>query len=157
MYPRLLSLYNNWAATKSLVLYVCLFCFFPVPDNLIVVEISENRPPTLGEYYNLVCHVSGDEVRNSSRTYQWTKTNSTHNDILVKGDSTDNYFQLNNLRLHDAGEYTCRVTISSPFLIETVSRMSSHITRVSSEYRYLHPTYNVDQSTSSVYVVLYHG
>ena len=128
----IIIVYNNYSYKVTIwLLLLLLFFFSPVADNTIVVEIRENRPPTLGIYYSLTCDVSAVEVPSSSRTYQWTQTNSTNDNVHIGSDSPQIHF--NNLKRYEAGEYTCTVTISSPFLTEMVSRMSSHTVTIPRE------------------------
>ena len=94
------------------------------------VEIRGRGDLTVGRQYTLTCNVTGDTDLQPTRTYRWTKTNSTHDNVHVGNDRHQIHFD--NLRLRDAGEYTCTVTISSPFLMKMVSRMSSHTVAVSS-------------------------
>ena len=56
--------------------------------------------------YSLTCEVTIDESFNSI-TYQWTKNNGTQ--TLV---GTDRVLSFSPLRLSDAGQYTCRATVS---------------------------------------------
>ena len=78
------------------------------------VQITSSGPPSLGQSgYSLTCDVTGAENLNSSITYQWTKDNGTQTQIQVGGDPR--VLSFSPLRLSDAGQYTCQVTVSSPY------------------------------------------
>ncbi len=63
-----------------------------------------------GQNCTLVCSVSGIGSSNPTITYRWIKNNGTA-PIQVGGNS--NMLVFSSLRLSDAGQYTCQVTVGS--------------------------------------------
>ena len=64
-----------------------------------------------GQSCTLVCSVSGVGSSNlATISYQWTKNNDTAQTHV--GNNTDT-LAFPSLRLSDAGQYTCRVTVGS--------------------------------------------
>jgi hypothetical protein len=63
-----------------------------------------------GKNCTLVCSVSGIGSSNPTIAYQWTKNNGSA-PIQVGGNS--NMLVFSSLRLSDAGQYTCQVTVGS--------------------------------------------
>ena len=64
--------------------------------------------PTAGQNYTLTCSVSGASVT----TYQWRKDGS-----VIQGETTEK-LSFSPLRLSDAGQYTCEVTVNSMTLTD---------------------------------------
>ena len=77
--------------------------------------------------YSLMCGVTGTENLNSSIAYQWT--NSSGAEI-----GTDKMFLFSSLRVSDAGQYTCRATVSSPYLNSDITMMDTHDIRIQSKF-----------------------
>lgn len=82
--------------------------------------------PTIGQNYSLTCTVS--EAGSSSLTYQWKKAgialvNETRQTLLFAS-----------LRLSDAGQYTCEVTVNYTSIGNEVVRCNSFTLRIQSEY-----------------------
>ena len=73
--------------------------------------------------YSLTCTVSGTNHLNSSIAYQWNKNNGTQTQIQV---GADKVLSFSPLRLSDAGRYTCQATVSSPYLNNDITVMSSN-------------------------------
>ena len=73
--------------------------------------------------YSLSCGVTGADNLNPSIAYEWTKKNGTETQLQTGSDADVVPFSL--LRLSDAGEYSCRVTISSSYLSNDIVRMSN--------------------------------
>ena len=99
-----------------------MISLFSVPD--ISVQITTSGALLLGQNdYSLTCGVSGTEHLNPSITYQWTKNNGTLTQIQVA--AVARVLSFSSLRLSDAGRYTCRATVSSPYLNNNITRMHS--------------------------------
>ena len=67
--------------------------------------------------YSLTCGVIGAENLNPlfiHTTYQWTKKNRTHEQIIPK---RSKILSFSSLKTSDAGRYTCQATISSSFFL----------------------------------------
>ena len=93
---------------------------FPVPA--ISVQITDSGVPVLGQNgYSLTCNVSGTENLNPNITYQWTKNYGSR----VQVDSATRILSFSPLKLSDAGQYTCQVTISSLYLRNDITVMNS--------------------------------
>ena len=69
----------------------------------VTVAVSGDGTPTAGQSYALTCSVSGASVT----TYQWKKDGS-----VIQSETTE-MLSFSPLRLSDAGQYTCGVTVNS--------------------------------------------
>ena len=78
---------------------------------MIAVAVSDDGTPTVGQSYSLTCSVSGASVT----TYQWRKDGS-----VLQGETTEIRLSFSPLRLSDAGQYTCEVTVNSMTLTDDV-------------------------------------
>ena len=76
--------------------------------------------------YTLICSVTGDENLNSSVSYRWTKNDDTQAQI-------SEVLSFSSLRLSDAGQYTCRATVSSPYLDNDITVVDSQDVTIQSE------------------------
>ena len=72
--------------------------------------------------YSLTCSVNGADNLIPTITYQWTKNNGTQTQIQVRTNS--NTLSFSHLRLADAGQYTCSVTVRSAY-VSSVARARS--------------------------------
>ena len=63
-----------------------------------------------GQNCTLVCSVSGIGSSNPTISYQWIKNNGA---TQTQVGSNSNTLAFSSLRLSDAGQYTCRVTVGS--------------------------------------------
>ena len=99
----------------------------PVP-----VQISDGGvTPTAGENnYLLMCSVSGAENLNPTITYRWIKNSGTQ-----VGTNSSN-LSFTPLRLSDAANYVCEVTISSSYLTGDIVTMNfdPHNVSIPSEF-----------------------
>lgn len=95
-----------------------MFLFLPTPsDPTIIVTVSGGATPTVGQSYTLTCNISGAGI---DVTYQWRKDDA---DITDEMQLTLSY---SSLRLSNAGQYTCEVTITSSILVGgTISSTSN--------------------------------
>ena len=71
----------------------------------------------------LTCNVSGADNLNPTITYQWTRNDgSTQTPV----GTNSNTLTLSPLRLSDAGDYNCSVTVSSNFLNNNIITSSNN-------------------------------
>ena len=71
----------------------------------------------------LTCDVSGADNLNPTITYQWTRNDgSTQTPV----GTNSNTLTLSPLRLSDAGDYNCSVTVSSNFLNNNIITSSNN-------------------------------
>ena len=86
--------------------------------------------PTAGLGYALSCSVTGTENLNAAITYEWTKRNSTQARVL----GSYKTLRFSSLRLSDAGEFSCHVTVNSRYLRNVVNVTSSHFIQIQSKW-----------------------
>ena len=103
------------------------------PIITVTIVVSGCETPTAGQNYTLTCSVSGASVTN----YQWRK-NST---MVSETGPTLSFYAL---RLSDAGQYTCEVTVNSMTLTDDVdvviiSKISKLVHCVYYSLSLLHP------------------
>ena len=72
-----------------------------------------------GLSYALLCGVLGADKLNPTVTYLWTRSNGQ-----IMANTSALHFH--SLQLSDAGEYTCRVTVRSPYLFNEVIATASY-------------------------------
>ena len=101
----------------------------------MVVQIINTGIPTAGENYQLTCAVLGAENLNPTITYQWTKNN-----IQMQIKSNSETLSFTPLRLSDAANYACTVTIASSYLTGDISVMNFQEVTVQSEHNYVIPS-----------------
>ena len=79
--------------------------------------------PAAGQKYSLNCNVSGTENLDPTRsiTYRWVKINDTQTHIVGTNSSI---LSFSFLRLSDAGNYTCEVTVNSHLLRNAINKTS---------------------------------
>ena len=63
-----------------------------------------------GQSCTLVCTMSGVGGSNPTISYQWTKNNGT---IQTQVGNNSDTLSFSSLRLSDAGQYTCQITVGS--------------------------------------------
>ena len=98
----------------------CLY----VPAPSVSVQISDGvATPTAGENHQLTCNVSGTEGVNPTMTYKWTKANDT---TQTQVGTNSNTLSFTPLRLSDAANYTCKVTVDSSYLSGAIVAMSAN-------------------------------
>ena len=95
----------------------------------VIVLISNNGTPTAGEDYQLTCDVLGAENLKPTITYQWIKNSSSQ----IQVESNSNTLSFTPLRLSDAANYVCTVTIASNYLTGDIAAMISQEVSVQSE------------------------
>ena len=93
------------------------------PGPSISVMVTANGAPELGQNgYSLTCGVSGAGNLSPTITYRWTRDNGTQTQV----GTNSNTLSFSPLRLSDVGQYTCGVTITSPFLNSEITMGSSN-------------------------------
>ena len=97
-------------------------------------DILENGTALLGQNgYRLDCMTVGlDDNLDVSVTYQWTKDDGTH---TVQLQSNSQTLSFGPLRLTDAGNYTCQVTVSSHHLSKDITATSFRALHLQSKLR----------------------
>lgn len=75
----------------------------------------------VGLGHTLICDVLGASNLIGTIIYLWVKNSSQ-----ILANSSTRTLSLHSLRLSDAGEYTCRVTVRSPYLRKEITAMTSH-------------------------------
>ena len=79
-------------------------------SDIISVQITSSvATPIAGQNYTLTCSVTGVENFNPTIAYQWTKNNGTQMQV----GTNSNTILFSPLKLSDAGQYMCRVTVNS--------------------------------------------
>ena len=114
--------------------YFCKWTFFRLfsaPSISIQVSKSTSGSGIAGESFALTCRVLGAENLNPSIThYQWFK-NSNGDQIQVGTNSTTLSFAT--IRLSDAANYSCAVTITSHYLTSSITAVGSQTVTVQSK------------------------
>ena len=93
-----------------------------------MIRISDHTSGIAGESYALNCRVFGTENLDPSITYQWMK--STNGGQMQVG--TNSTLSLSPVRLSDAANYSCIITIASGCLINSITAMASQSVRIQS-------------------------
>ena len=73
-----------------------------------------------GQNYSLNCSVIGAEILKPNITYCWYNESSNPRNRLV----ASNTLTLPHLEQYYSGKYTCEITLSSPYLTHSLSRMA---------------------------------
>jgi len=85
--------------------------FFTVPS--VSVVITPAGTAVVGQSYSLSCSVSGaDSLSPTTTTYRWYNESSDPRSQV----GTTSTYSFTRLRPYHAGQYTCEVTITSPYL-----------------------------------------
>ena len=93
-----------------------------------MVTANLNTPLMVGQTGNtLTCGVTVAGNLNPMTTYQWTR-----NDGSTVG-TNSNMFTLSSISLSDAGVYTCRATVSSNLLSNSITTSGNQTVIVQSE------------------------
>ena len=115
--------------------------FYAVPQlsaQITSTEYPIEVTPTAGQNYTIMCNVLGADNLNSTLTYKWTKSNSSQTLCVL----TTNHalFNFSPIKVSDAGNYSCKVNVSSSYLKESVvvvNSNSKHL-QVQSKNQYTH-------------------
>ena len=111
-----------------LVFFLCSL-FLPIVPSVEVEIRSNETTPTAGEDYQLICAVSGIENLNATISYQWTKNSNG----LTQDNANTNTLSFTPIRLSNAANYVCMVTITSGYLNDNIVTMDSQEIRVQCE------------------------
>ena len=98
----------------------------------VEARVSGEGNPIAGERYTLVCTVHGAEKLSSNMTYQWTRIETHFISSMV---ST---LTFSPVKLSDAGNYMCTVSVSSDYLDTIISAHSSTQLTVGSKCLHSH-------------------
>ena len=110
-------------------LLVCVY-YFHVYTTDISVKIISSGNTTPGHNTTLTCMVDGlNDNLDVSVTYQWSKAN----EILTQIRTVSPNLSFAPLRLSDAGNYTCKVTVDSNRLNRSINVATFKIAYVESE------------------------
>ena len=91
--------------------------FFIAPS--VSVVITPAGTAVAGQSYSLSCSVSGaDSLSPTSTTYHWYNESSNPRSQV----GTTSTYSFPRLRPYYAGQYTCEVTVASPYLNEDLSQ-----------------------------------
>ena len=120
-------IYSSYIPLPHIILLIlCLMhdlyiCLYPVPA--ITVNISDGGVvPTAGTSFRLICNIFGAESLEASITYKWKTSNSTHTYVI----NNSNTLFFGSLQLLDSKEYSCEVTVKSPYLEYNITNTSSY-------------------------------
>ena len=106
---------------------------YPLAPNIsAMVTANLNTPLMVGQTdYTLTCDVSGtDNLSNPMIAYQWATNDRT---TQAQTGTNLNMFILPPLRLSNAGDYNCLVTVRSSLLRNNITTYSSHRVVIQSE------------------------
>ena len=88
------------------------FVLFTSAPSVSVV-ITPTGTAVVGQSYSLICSVSGaDSLSPTSTTYRWYNESSNPRSQV----GTTSTYSFTRLRPYHAGQYTCEVTVASPYL-----------------------------------------
>ena len=97
------------------------------PPISVIVTANLNTPLMVGQTGNtLTCGVSGAERLSPTIDYQWTRNDGTTQTQVVTNSSTLTL----SIRLSDAGDFTCSVTIGSTLLNNDITVSAGNAQRV---------------------------
>ena len=86
------------------------------------IQITESTNGIAGESFSLTCRIFEAENLNPSVTYQWNKDS---NDGQIQVGTTSEILSFTPIRLSDAANYSCAVTIASGYLTSSINAMAS--------------------------------
>ena len=124
---RIKYLRQKWA-------YISFHCF-TAPS--VSVMITPAGTAVAGQSYSLSCSVSGADSLSPTITYRWYNESSNPRSQV----GTTSTYTLNPLRPYHAGEYTCEVTITSPYLNGALSQSVMQDITVLSKCNLYYPVY----------------
>jgi len=91
--------------------------FFTAPS--VSVVITPAGTAVVGQLgYSLICSVSGADSLSPTITYRWYNESSNPRSQI----GTTSTYSFTRLQPYHAGQYTCEVTIASPYLNEDLSQ-----------------------------------
>ena len=104
-----------------------------VPPLTVGASItSPTGPFTAGQSYTLTCtaNVTGGETLSTTTTITWIHPSGS----VTSGTGSSLNLTLNPLQVSDAGQYTCNVRVSSPFLTGAQSATDTFTINVQSKW-----------------------
>ena len=113
-----------------------LYCFAlsTVPTITVGASItsSPTAPFTAGQSYTFTCTatVTGGETLSTTTTTTWIHPSGS----VTSGTGSSLDLSLNPLQVSDAGQYTCNVSVSSPFLTGALNSTDTFIINVQSKW-----------------------
>ena len=110
---------HTWFAFKFLAtmcIPIIMWHYTPHPPTVLTITASITSPTgsfTVGQSYTLTCtaNVTGGDTM-STTTITWIRPSGS----VTSGTGSSLDLSLNPLRVSDGGQYTCNVSVSSPFL-----------------------------------------
>ena len=113
--------------------FSCGYFALPIVPTLTVGAsiTSPTGPFTAGQSYTLTCTatVTGGETLSTTTTITWIHPSGS----MTSGTGSSLDLSLNSLQLSDAGQYTCNVSVSSPFLTRAQSNTDTFTINVQSK------------------------
>ena len=107
-----------------------LFVLPPAPPISAITPGPNLNMPLMAESdYTLTCDVSGADNLNPMITYQWTRYDGTTQTQV----GSSRTLTLSSVGLSDAGNYTCRATINSALLRDSITISGTQTVMVESE------------------------
>ena len=111
--------YLKWAQH---IVYYGMFILIYTAVPTLSSEIRSNGVILPGKDFSLNCAISGAESLNPILTYQWIKNNGSGR---IQVGSNMGSLSFSSLRLSDAGQYSCQVTVSSRYLHDVLNVTSA--------------------------------
>ena len=97
-----------------------MYDYTSITAPTVTANITERGViPNGGHSYTLTCSVNGTDNLNATIDYEWQDQSST-------SIGYSNNLTFNSLSLSDAGQYTCKVTITSSYLVEQILTTGTH-------------------------------
>ena len=93
------------------------------------IQITESTNGIAGESFSLTCRIFEAENLNPSVTYQWNKDS---NDGQIQVGTNSEILSFTPIRLSDAANYSCAVTIVSGYLTSSINAVASRSVRIQS-------------------------
>ena len=112
----------------------CLLLIPAVPTITVGASItsSPTAPFTAGQPYTLTCTatVTGGDTLSTTTTITWIHPSGS----VTSGTGSSLDLSLNPLHVSDAGQYTCNVSVSSPFLTGAQSSTDTYTINLQSKW-----------------------
>ena len=91
-----------------------VYFYFPAVPTVTASITSPTGPFTAGQSYTFTCTatVTGGGTLSTTTTITWIHPSGS----VTSGTGSSLDLSLNSLQVSDAGQYTCNVSVSSPFL-----------------------------------------
>ena len=100
------------------------------------IQITESTSGIIGgQHLSLTCRIFGAENLNPSVTYRWNKNS---NDGQIQVGTNSKILLFTPIRLSDAANYSCTVSIASAYLTNSINAMASWSVRIRSRLFFPH-------------------